>query len=347
MTHGLPPPGPTGIGTAAASLADRGRPARAVAGLYCPTAVRDDPALARQVQDRLDAWAPGVGLGPEAVAGAGRLAVLTHPDTDDPARLAVAGQLLAVGRVLESSAWPAAAADSRTPTATTPTAATPPTASMPAQSLDAALDAALKEVFDACDTPRLPRRADITASTVAGIADQPALRSALAAVSALPSSPYQVDRIRRECQALAAAAPTRTGPRAPWEHLALAHLNAYSPALSALDAIDGYELPPAAAAHPDLLRVQRLAGLAAALLRDLAHPAPSGPTASIARADGLGTAAAARRAAAIHDDAVRAFEHHATVLAGGADPMTRRYLAGLWTWLGGHRTTPAQILDEG
>jgi 2-methylisoborneol synthase len=350
MTHGLPPPGPTGLGTTAAALAEHSRPARAVAALYCPTAVRDDPALARQVQDRLDTWAPGVDLAPDAVAGYGRLAVLTHPDTDDPARLAVAGQLLAVGALLENSAGsaPSMTAATATTAPTTTAAAAATTASMLAQ----ALDAALQEVFDACDTPRLPRRADITAPAAAAditpdIADQPALRSTLAAVSALPCSPYQVDRIRRECQALAAAAPTRTGPHPPWDHLALAHLNAYSPALTALDAVDGYELTPTAAAHPDLRRVQRLAALAAALLRDLAHPAPSGLTASIARADGLGTPAAARRAATVHDDAMHAFQHHATALAGGADPDTRRYLSGLWTWLGGHRTNTAQILDEG
>lgn len=371
MTHGLPPPGPTGLGTTAATLAEHARPARAVAALYCPTALRDDPALARHVQDALDTWAAGVELAPDAVAGCGRLAVLTHPDTDDPARLAVAGQLLAVGALLENTAGSAAAASSApAPTHTAPT----DTASMLAQ----ALDAALQEVFDACDRPRLPSRTQTTAGTTAAshagdqsaarsalaagtarpcsthaaatvpdITDQPALRSALAALSALPSSPYQVDRIRREYQALAAAAPTRTGPHAPWEHLALAHLNAYSPALTALDAIDGYELTPAAAAHPDLRRVQRLAALAAALLRDLAHPEPSGLTASIARAEHLGTPAAARRAATIHDDAMRAFQHHATALAGSADPNTRRYLSGLWTWLGGHRTDTAHNLDEG
>jgi len=41
MTHGLPPPGPTGLGTTAAALAEHSRPARAVAALYCPTRKKD------------------------------------------------------------------------------------------------------------------------------------------------------------------------------------------------------------------------------------------------------------------------------------------------------------------
>jgi 2-methylisoborneol synthase len=342
MSHGPLPPGPTGIGTAAATLAETRRPARAVADLYCPTAVRTDPALAGRIQGRLDQWAGGVGLAPETVAGYGRLAVLTHPDTDDPARLTAAGQLLAVGELIETAALPAAAA----PTAVTaPTAATTSAGAALAQ----ALDSAVEEVFDACDTPGNPRRLATATDTagIAGIGDQPALRSALAGVSALPASPYQLDRVRGACRSLAAAAPaapaaasgTTLGDlRAPWEHLALGHVNAYTPVLTALDAIDGYELSPAAAAHPDLQRVQRLAALAAALLRDLARPAPAGLTAAIARADGLGAPAAVRRAASVHDDAMRAFHQHAAVLAAGPDPAVRRYLAGLWTWLGGHRT---------
>jgi 2-methylisoborneol synthase len=40
----------------------------------------------------------------------------------------------------------------------------------------------------------------------------------------------------------------------------------------------------------------------------------------------------------VHDEAMRAFQHHAAQLAATADSATRRYLSGLWTWLGGHRS---------
>ena len=125
----------------------------------------------------------------------------------------------------------------------------------------------------------------------------PALLSAMAGLSALPASPYQVQRVRREIEALSSAAPGSADTRPPWEYLSLGHLNAYSPALAALDAVDGFELSPSSAADPELRRAQRLAALAAALLHDIAAPSPSGLTAAIARADGLGPGprAAARR----------------------------------------------------
>ncbi|NUR57303.1 MAG: hypothetical protein HOV87_01115 [Catenulispora sp.] len=349
--HGNPhtatvPARPTGLGTSAAALAEAGRPARAVAGLYCPGAVRDDPALAAEVQQRLDTWATEVGAQPAAVARLGRLAMLTHPDTADPARLAVAGQLLALGAMVHSATLPSPAAS--VPVVELPAAGLangadaasmstlmPTLMPMSAPELGAAVDTALEEMFDACDLPGSAGRP----ATPGALTDHPVAVSALAGLSALPASPYQVDRVRREYQVLAASAPTRSGPHPPWEHLALGHLNAYSPVLAALDALDGYELPPPAAARPELRRVRQLAALAAALLHDVAAPSPTGLSAAIARADGLGAAAAVRRAAAVHDDAMRAFQQHATLLAGStADLGIRRYLAGLWTWLGGHRS---------
>lgn len=350
-------PRPTGLGTSAAVLAESGRPARAAGGLYCPSAARADPGLAAVVQQRLDGWAAQVGVGPQAVAGLGRLAVLTHPDTDDPARLEVAGRLVALGAMVQAGTLPDLAAPVPVPVSVPgPVSdfggvgeASHSGVPQPAGSADSAdssepdeasvladaLDAALREVFDACDHPD-PPSGHVEVPEV--VTDHPVAVSALAGLSALPASPYQVDRVRREFQVLAACAPARGGPHPPWEYLALGHVNAYSPALAALDAVDGYELPPAAATHPELRRVQRLAALAAALLQDVARPAPSGLSAAIAREDGLGSAAAARRAAAVHDDAMRALQHHATQLAGVSDVPIRRYLSGLWTWLGGHRS---------
>jgi 2-methylisoborneol synthase len=335
VTINVVPGRPSGLGTSAAALAQAGRPARVTGSLYCPPAVRDDPALAGSVQQHLADWAAGVGLAPGAVAGLGRLAVLAHPDTDDVARLQVAARLLAVGRLLAGAA----------PGTDTQAAAAAPQAPGPAsaltstlaQALDEAIDEAIDEVYHGC---ALPDQALPVRPTPAPLATaSPALLSALAALGALPASPYQVERVRREYETLSATA-TGSGPCTPWEHLSLGHINAYTPALAALDAVDGYELPPAAAADPQLRRAQRLAALAACLLHDIASPAPAGLTAAIARTDGLGPGAAGRRAAAIHDEAMRAFQHHATALAAasGTDPAARRYLAGLWTWLGGHRT---------
>jgi 2-methylisoborneol synthase len=330
-----------GLGMAASRLSQAGRPARVTEALYCPPAVRDDPALAAAVQQRVDQWACGVGLAPGPAAGLGRLVVLAHPDTHDVGRLAIAARLLALGRVLAGGALGAGEADLFAPRAEAGAEAT-------AAVLAQALDAAIAEIYDGCEVPdaALPPRPDPARAGTGSASDPgdsadmagPALLSAMAGLSALPASPYQVQRVRREIEALVSAAPGGAGTRPPWEHLSLGHINAYSPALAALDAVDGFELSPSSAADPELRRAQRLAALAAALLHDIAAPSPSGLTAAIARADGLGPGVAGRRAAEVHDEAMRAFQYHAAQLASSADPATRRYLSGLWTWLGGHRS---------
>lgn len=340
-TIGLVPP--AGLGMAASRLSQAGRPARVTEALYCPPAVRDDPALAAAVQQRVDQWAAGVGLAPGPAAGLGHLVVLAHPDTHDVGRLEVAARLLAVGRVLAGGALGALAAPQAQLVRRAPESGSGAGTESTAAVLAQALDEAIAEVYDGCDVPEaaLPSRPDPARAAAAGDAGAmaaPALLSAMAGLRALPASPYQVERVRREVEALSSAAPGGTGVRPPWEYLSLGHVNAYSPALAALDAVDGFELSPSWAADPELRRAQRLAALAAALLHDIAAPGPAGLTAAIARADGLGPGAASRRAAEVHDEAMRAFQYHATLLASSADPATRRYLSGLWTWLGGHRT---------
>ena len=227
-TIGLVPQ--AGLGMAASRLSQAGRPARVTEALYCPPAVRDDPALAAAVQQDVDEWAAGVGLAPEPAAGLGRLVVLAHPDTHDVGRLAVAARLLAVGRVLAGGALGASQAQLLAPAAE---AGTETTAAVLAQ----ALDEAIAEVYDGCDVPdaALPSRPDParagtggtggpdepggTAST--GDMAGPALLSAMAGLSALPASPYQMERVRREAQALSSAAPgarapARRGSTCPW-----------------------------------------------------------------------------------------------------------------------------------
>src|SRR5207249_11657824 len=60
--------GPTGLGTSAARMFASGSAAdhdTAAPELFCPGALRDDPALGEEVDDRLVAWAEQVGIYPE------------------------------------------------------------------------------------------------------------------------------------------------------------------------------------------------------------------------------------------------------------------------------------------
>src|SRR5689334_18617357 len=94
--------GPSGLGTSAARVAtqlarDPGYVERewgdgTAPPLYCPVVERIDPALAEEVDDRLVVWAKDCGFTDDQrdlmrAAGFGRLAMLTHTDTEDPDRL--------------------------------------------------------------------------------------------------------------------------------------------------------------------------------------------------------------------------------------------------------------------
>src|SRR5207248_4347948 len=100
--------GPSGIGTSAARIFTRFArdPGYAempwgdgtASPLYCPVVERVNDPLAEEVNRRLVVWAEecgftGEGLDQITGAGFGRLAMLTHPDTDDPDALLVAAQL--------------------------------------------------------------------------------------------------------------------------------------------------------------------------------------------------------------------------------------------------------------
>ena len=117
--------GPAGLGTSAARLAREltlaSGPSPAylqrpwgdgtAAPLYVPAVERVNDALAAEVDDRLVIWAKDCGFTDDQAdlmrqAGFGRLAMLTHTDTDDPDRLVIAAQLNAAW-------WP--------PTTSTPT----------------------------------------------------------------------------------------------------------------------------------------------------------------------------------------------------------------------------------
>src|SRR5207302_854131 len=66
--------------------------------LYCPQTGRIDEDLAEEVNERLVAWAGETGIYANQLdkfrdSGFGRLAMLTHPDSDDPDMLLLAAQM--------------------------------------------------------------------------------------------------------------------------------------------------------------------------------------------------------------------------------------------------------------
>ncbi|MEV4443114.1 family 2 encapsulin nanocompartment cargo protein terpene cyclase [Streptomyces sp. NPDC049577] len=331
------PTGPTGLGTSAARIVRR-KPAAAnapaVPELYCPPAVRDDPALAEEVNGRLVAWAEELGLYAGRLdrvraADFGRLMMLAHPDADDPDRLLAAGKC-----ALAEWATDDYYCDDET-----------------MGSAPVTLGAHLGVAYAAVDPSHLPA-AHVPALEKA-MRDDPvraALRSGLAHLSRYAEA-SQLNRLRHEIAVLFTGycqeGSWRTQGRMPavWEYLAHRQINSFLPCVALTDVVGGYLLPTAEYADPRVRRAVTMASTAATLVNDLYSMAKeehsSGtefnlPTV-IAAEERCSPREAVERSVRIHDELVRTFEFEAAALALTGSPQLRRFLAGVWAWLGGNR----------
>lgn len=170
------------------------------------------------------------------------------------------------------------------------------------------------------------------------------------------ASGTQLARLRHELAVMFLAynqeAAWRTEGRTPpvWEYLMHRHENSFLPCMVLIDALGGYELPPTEFADQRVRRVFTMAGSASVLVNDLhsmAKEQHSGmglnlPTV-IAAEEKCSLDEAVKRSVEIHDELVHTFETEAYVLCLAGSPALRRFLAGVWAWLGGnrewHRTT--------
>jgi 2-methylisoborneol synthase len=339
--------GPTGLGTSAARLA----PARdgeaapqegsgggvRVPPLHCPDAVRDDPALGEEVNDRLVAWAEEIGiyrgrLDALRACKFGHLIMLGHPDCDDPDRLLAAARC-ALAEWSVDDHW-----------------------------VDEGDDAApeligprLALAHAVVDPVRLPARYLPEFERV--VEQEPVLRafrSCLAYLSRI-ASPTQVARLRHELAVMFVAygqeAEWRTSGRRPavWEYLLHRYENAFFPCMVLVDPIGGYELPAHEFADPRVRRTYLYAGTASVLLNDLYSMAKEDPDDTnlpnlIAAEEKCTLQEAVDRTAQIHDELMHTFEAEAAALTAAGSPHLGRFLAGLWTWMGGckrwHATSP-------
>ncbi|TJZ49513.1 terpene synthase [Streptomyces piniterrae] len=328
-----PPGGPTGPGTSGLRpWSARSRGGASVPDLYCPPPVRDDPALGEEVNERLVGWAEQCGiyegrLDDLRAANFGRLLMLTHPDTDDPDRLLAAAKC-------GLAEW--AADDHYCDDAS---AGADPKQLAPRLAIAyAAVDPAHLVVRYAPELERAMRDDPVLV----------ALRSAVEHISRYATAP-QVARLQQEMSALFggfnAEAGWRTTGRLPsvWEYLTDRQFNSFIPMTALIDAVGGYELSTAEYADPRVRRAVRMASAAATLVNDLysmsKEDADSGfnlPT-QIAAEENCSLAEAVERSVQVHDEMVHTFEAEATTLSLVGTPQLRRFLAGLWAWMGGNR----------
>ncbi|WP_045865371.1 family 2 encapsulin nanocompartment cargo protein terpene cyclase [Streptomyces sp. WMMB 714] len=325
-------PGRTGDGGPPATRVppSGGEPAVRTPALYCPDAVRDDPALGEEVNDRLVEWAEEIGIFSGRLERLrshqfGRLFMLAHPDCDDPGRLLAAARC-GLSEWSVDDHWVDEGEETE----------------------PELLGSRLAMTHAVIDPVRLPAR--YLAQFEELVARQPVLRafrSSLGHLSKIAST-TQMARLRHELAVMFVGygqeAEWRTNGRRPavWEYLLHRYENAFYPCMVLIDPVGGYELPAHEFADPTVRRTYLYAGMANVLLNDVYSMAKEDPGDTnlpnlIAAEDGCSLQEAVDRTAAIHDELMHTVEADCAVLAATGSPQLRRYLAGLWAWMGGSK----------
>jgi 2-methylisoborneol synthase len=335
----LVPDGPTGLGTSSLRLAPR--PSQTlppddddddgVPALFCPGPLRDDPALAAEVNEGVVAWAGEVGIYTDALDELrgydfGRLITLAHPGCADPDRLLAATKCVV-------AEW---AADDYI-----------------VDEVDLGADpmvvgSRLANLLVVVDPARLP------AAYAPGLdryrAEEPiatAFRSAMQHLARYVS-PTQLGRFQHQMAILFLAwcqeADWHVNDRTPpvWEYLVQRHLNSYLPPMILVDPLAGYELTATEFSFPAVRRTFTTAGLANVLLNDIYSGAQESETdfnllRVLSLEEGLTPHEALVRTVEIHNELMHAFVDDALALSATGSPQLRRFLADTWAWMGGSR----------
>jgi len=335
-----PPPGPEPAAEAleeSEESEESEAPPLQIPELYCPDAVRDDPALGEEVNGRLVEWAAEIGIFEGRLErlrshNFGRLFMLAHPGSDDADRLLTAARCGLAEWSIDDH-WVDEGED------TNPNL----------------LGTRLAMVQAVVDPVRLPPR--YVGSFEQVVQREPVLRAFRSAFGYLSTiaSPVQSARLRHELACMFVGygqeAEWRASERRPavWEYLLHRYENAFYPCMVLIDPVEGYELPAHEFADVRVRRVYLYAGVANVLLNDIYSMHKEDPTDTnlptvIAAEEQCSLQDAIYRAAAIHDEMMHTVEAECAALAKLGSPQLRRYVKGLWNWMGGskewHATSP-------
>jgi 2-methylisoborneol synthase len=346
-TTGRVPGGPAGLGTSGWRVAPSPSPSAdddAMPELFCPGAVRDNPALGKEVDERLLEWAEEVGIYPGNLdrlraAGFGRLIMLAHPGTDDPDRLLAAAKCVV-------AEW---AADDYY-VDEVELGADPRIVGSRLAKLHAVVDPAQ---LPAKYAPQLDEYREVEPIATA-------FRSAMEHLARYTSA-AQMGRFQHQMAILYVAwnqeADWHSNGRVPpvWEYLVQRHLNSYLPPMILIDVVSGYELSAHEFYHPRVRRAITLAGDANVLINDLYSGANESDTdfnlpSVLVAEEGLTRREAIKRTVEIHNELMHEFVAEAAALSVAGSPALRRFLAETWAWMGGSRewhATTARYHAEG
>ncbi|MCO5995936.1 family 2 encapsulin nanocompartment cargo protein terpene cyclase [Actinoallomurus rhizosphaericola] len=299
--------------------------------LYCPETVRDDEGLGHLVNEALVAWAEETGIYADRLeafrsTGFGRLAMLAHPDTDDPDRLLLAAQM--------NAAWWASDdyyADESALGAT------------PIE-----LPPRLALVMSAMDPP--PPAAEFTGPLEEAVQADPVLVALASATGHLRrhATPEQVMRVCNTTFQMyvswtAYAAWRFSGGLPPaWRYLAARQHDSFYTSMTLIDVVGGYRLPGELFYAPEVHRAVMQAGTAAVIVNDLHSAARE---AADGQSDNLVLLVAAERDCSLreaietcvrlHNGLVRDFQSAQERLAVVPSAELQRFLRGAQAWMGG------------
>jgi 2-methylisoborneol synthase len=324
--------GMSGAGSSTAS--DKPSDHVTVPPLYCPPAVRDDPALGDEIDDRLVAWWGGeIGAQPGELeklrkCGFGRLTMLAHPDCDDAERLTAAAKCAVAEWAVDDFYLDGDAAESE-PERIGPRLASAYAAMAPAR------------------LPPLP----YTLQYEQVLQGDPVLRAIRSSWTNLArfASHTQVFRLRHELAVMFVAynqeAEWHMSRRVPpvWEFLMHRWENAFCPTMVLTDPLGGYEVPVHEFYDPRVRRVFTSAGVASVLVNDLYSLDKEARTNKLdfslprvlMNEEGCTLQEAVDRTAAMHDQLMHFVEAESAALAAQGTPMLGRFLTGVWNWMGG------------
>ncbi|MDX3128987.1 family 2 encapsulin nanocompartment cargo protein terpene cyclase [Streptomyces europaeiscabiei] len=332
-------PGPPSI---ARSRRDRRK--GAVPGLRYRPAVPADPAMVAEVDRRLEAWAERLDLFPRewkgqfAGFGMGRAIVLAYPGGAGPEHLTAAGKLLLAENLVDNLYCEVDEGKGGSP-----------------RGLGGRLVMAQSALDPLHSTPEMEERWG------SGVRADGPLRSYHHALRdyAVLATPSQTDRLVHDLARLhlgylgeAAWAETGHMPQV-WEYLVMRQFNNFRPCLAVVDAVDGWELPEALYARPEVQRITALAGNAATIVNDLYSftkemsndPDHLNLPMVIAANERCGLKAAYLEAVEIHNRIMEAFEEESAALSA-TSPLIERYAAGLAAWVAGNHEWHATNTDR-
>ncbi|NRA10626.1 MAG: hypothetical protein HRT57_01565 [Crocinitomicaceae bacterium] len=326
--------GPTGLGTKTTNIsAILNRPdLESDTELRHRLPYRMDEPLGEELNEKLMAWAESINLYEGHLdylrkCNFGRYVMLTYPFSQDRERLFLAGQAMLALFGLDDYFVD----DSRS-----------------GSTLDM-VGRNLSMCMSAMDEPFLTGRYNEDTRNGLSHPVHVALRQYMAGTAKF-GTPQQVGRVRHENMCLLVAMCQESSWRmskmvAPvWEYLGGRQMNGFTPCLTMIDIVDGYELSHNVYSTPEVRKVVKLAGLICVMINDLVSSEKEdeagvhqyGIREAIEKEEGCTFKEAHKIGVRFHNDLLRMFENETAKLMVFATPELRQYLVGLEAWIAGN-----------